>query len=407
MICPFCRKETMDGAPFCTECGTQIPSAAGNSDNNVNMQYTGKYDFQSSAAAGNEAFPSIDSGQIQGPNAGHTGFGNQENNDRNGFGGTENWNGNTWSGSGGDSDIFGQAGFSDNQSEPFSTQPSSFNSNQFGPSPGGDLSWAGGSDPQDHWNRGGLPRPALIAIIVLIVILFLFGGILVADHFGIVRIPFLHTLDSENGNGGVTKPPVQNPDEGTGTTGPGSSSEPQPGSNTPNTPSPSTLGGGTNQGGSDLGTLSISVTDIEPADLSNYHRVSITGIDAAPGVDGTAAVNMISEKEDVWKTPKKNISSSNENAIGLSFKECGVKVIEIKAGNWESAEAYNADSRPIKIYLAIGGYNYPLSLNDLQTPHYIVLSRPFNTSEILLVIDSISNGTTGNVAVTNVTIYSE
>ena len=156
-----------------------------------------------------------------------------------------------------------------------------------------------------------------------------------------------------------------------------------------------------------IGNLSVSATDIEPPELGEYHRVSISGIEAAPGTDGTSAANMLSEGNEGWKISTRDLSNTENKKIRLTFNTCGVKIIEIKAGSWTSPEDYNSDARPTKIYLKLGDYDYPLSLNDVQKSHYIVLSHAYEASELTIVLDTISNGTTGNAAVTGITLYSE
>ena len=148
---------------------------------------------------------------------------------------------------------------------------------------------------------------------------------------------------------------------------------------------------------------------MEPADLSDedfYEKVDITGVEAADGIDGTKKTNLVTEDDSlVWKIPADLALSEEGKKIRLTFEESDVQIIRVKAGNWSGPENYNNDGRPIKINLTVAGVKYPLSINDAQKAHYIVLSKPYETKELILEIDSISNSLTGNCAITQFTIY--
>ena len=289
-------------------------------------------------------------------------------------------------------------------------------------------------------NGGGFPKPALIALCVLGLLVILFGGAVILDHFDIVKVPFIHTLvhgedkekkekdDPDKGEAGeepsdknepsAENPPADNPpaeeslkEEPEEEPSKEESSKEKPSKEEPSKedssdkdPSEEKADG---KKTAESGKLSVSVTDIAPPELDDYRQVGITGLDAAPGAEGTAPVNMIGGSDDVWRTEVSRISSEDGKKIRLTFPESRITAVEIKAGNWTSKEAYNEDSRPIKIYLTLEGRSYPLSLNDKQVSHYIIFSRPVTSTELLMRIDSCSNDTSGYFAVTDIAVYSE
>ena len=438
MRCPYCGEEMPDGDIFCTKCGARLGSSVeAGAESTLNKQYGGPY-------GGGSPFPSMDPGQNQGGGFGG-GFGSYQSTNNNGWETGENQDDNSCPGSFADPQGEGFASFSNSSSgfsgHPFDS-PSGGNGNPFDNSSGsffqdntpadnhfdrsaGTSGWDGGpgkdpfgtmdEEPSSAWNqslgenpnspgRRGLPRPVMVLLIILAVLLFLIGGLLIANHIGVIRFPFFHSEESGPGS---------DPDTGSGPAAQEGSAaeEPEKEEEAPlpegkeEKPEPADTAPAEDTDPADLGTLSMSVTEIEPSELGNYRMVTINGVEAAPGIDGTAPENMISRDNKVWKVAKSTISSGKGNTIRLLFDKCNVKVVEIRAGNWAGAEEYNADSRPTKIYLTMEGYDYPMTLEDVQVPHYIVFSRPVETDELNLKVDSISNGTTGNAALTSITVY--
>lgn len=273
-------------------------------------------------------------------------------------------------------------------------------------------------------NGGGLPKPALVALCILGLLVILFGGALILDHFGVVKVPIIHSLvhgeDKEEKDEPAEEKPGKEPsDKDEPSAQEPSAQEPsaqepsaqEPSAEEPSKEDPSDEDPSQEKAGdkkaAESGQLSVSVTDIAPPELDDYRLVGITGLDAAPGAEGTAPVNMIGGSGDVWRTEVSRIASEDGKKIHLTFPESGITAVEIKAGNWTSKEAYNEDSRPIKIYLTLEGRSYPLSLNDKQVSHYIIFSRPVTSTELMMRIDSCSNDTSGYFAITDIAVYSE
>ena len=223
------------------------------------------------------------------------------------------------------------------------------------------------------------------------------------DHFKVIKVPVIHDLfagrESTDSDDNTASSDSEQADEPAAE--PAGTDEPVP--ETEAETETEEEAGGLNVG---VG-LSVTVTDVEPPEMTDYQKAAVSDLDAAPGIDGTGSVNMLSEDNSVWKIRKDQVLSVEGSKIRLVLRDARVKVIAIKAGNWTSPEAYNEDARPTRMRLSIGSFSYPLSLNDRMVPHYIVLSDPVETSEILLQIDQISNDTTGNFAITGITVYSE
>lgn len=371
MICPFCEQETPDGRTFCSKCGNSLETAY-RDDRHMRPAGENHYNYGQGQGAG------FGGGPMYGANQQEQGFRNGEENRtqnfENGYGDQDQGFGNGFGG--GD-------GFSDFDSEPSSQFGQHFDDTDsvIMDNPGG-------------WKKRSLPKPVLILIIIAFVFLILCVAAFTADHFGLFKLPFLsgkddqaaaavtaegNTVSEDNGDAGeeVAEEPEKDGEETTGPTVDNS------------------------------GQISISVTDIEPADMESFRQIDVQGIESADGVDGTAAVNMLNNDNSIWKVSKDTITSDEGSKIRLTFDKCKLRVIKIRAGNWASAEDYNNDGRPTKIYLSANGYEYPLTLNDEQKEHYIVLSHAYETEEILLTVDAISNNITGNCAITNISVYAE
>lgn len=441
MVCPKCRKMVPEGNAFCTSCGTPLNNASQNnpSADFSNSPFSGQSAPEKPTSGQDATFFGSGGGSQQensfgggfgqsqdasftgfesNPQSGFGGFGGGDN--ASAFGGNESFADNPYVSSGPQSGFGGFGGgdsssaFGDNQ--PFAADSPYVNPNPIPESasfPGTGTSF--GAPAQ----KKGLPKPALIAIIAAVVLLLAAGSLLIANHAGIIHLPFLS--QTGDASGGQADAGTDNHTDTGSTTGTDTGNH----SDTGNTTDTDNQTGAGNMTGTDsntttavpavpsgpsdpsIGSLSVSSTDIEPPELEQYQRVSITGIDAAPGSDGTSASGMISEGTEGWKISTGDLSNSENKNIRLTFNTCGVKVIGIKAGSWTSPEDYNSDARPTKIYLKLGEYDYPLSLNDVQKEHYIVLSHPYETSELTIVLDSISNGTTGKAAITGITLYSE
>lgn len=409
MVCPNCGKMVPEGNAFCVSCGASIN---GSGSNNQSADFS-SFQHPGQSAPGNPA---------SGQGASFSGAGG-ESQQGNSFG-------NPFGGGFGQSQNASFAGFESNpqtgfggfggedSSPSFGENPSFAADNPYvNPNPIPDPSGfpATGSNFGQPSPKKGLPKPALIAIIVVAVLLVVAGGLLIANHLGVIHLPFLPQSGAESLNhsgddgdddkGGTAATDADDTvDTDTGNTPAADVDNPvEGGTNTPVTP----VAPASNPSDPSIGNLSVSATDVEPPELGEYQRVAISGIEAAPGTDGTAAANMLSDGKEGWKIPTSDLSNSENKKIRLTFNTCGVKVIEIKAGSWTSPEDYNSDARPTKIYLKLGDYDYPLSLNDVQKAHYIVLSNAYETSELTIVLDSISNGTTGKAAITGITLYSE
>ena len=402
MICPNCGKMVPEGNAFCVNCGASINSSGPNNQpaDFSNYQYSGQSASGNPASEQGASFSGAGGDSQQGNSFGNSfggGFGRSQDASFTGFGSDP------------------QAGFGgfggEDPSPSFGENPSFAADNPYvNPNPIPDPSGFPASGPNfgQPSPKKGLPKAALIAIIVAAVLLVAAGGLLIANHLGIIHLPFLPQtgVESQDHPGGQgdedagSTTGTDTDDTAGNTPGTNADNAGNDGTNTPVVPT-------ANPSDPSIGKLSVSATDIEPPELGEYHRVSISGIEAAPGTDGTSAANMLSDGKEGWKISTRDLSNSGNKNIRLTFNTCGIKVIEIKAGSWTSPEDYNSDARPTKIYLKLGDYDYPLSLNDVQKAHYIVLSHAYDTSELTIVLDSISNGTTGKAAITGITLYSE
>ena len=436
MICPNCGENNPDENIFCNKCGKKMLVApnAGNKSDSVENTY--------GADSRESVFGQSGHGDQAGFGQDNAGF----------FDTSPNTFGQTDAGFGDGGGSFskgsfgGQSGFG--QTSGFGSQDSFFQNNSFGDHGGFDqgngfedngglFQNQGGSIPGgNNFNfpetgtfspdypdtgsrsgRGGIPKPVLIAICALTAILTISVIALILDYRGLIKIPVMHGLIhgqegqiSQEGNSEGVEEDAHKKDsdkddpdkENQGQEDSGkkdSDKEDKDKNDTGNENHVSSKQEPT--------TLSLSVTDIEPPEMNNYHRISLKEIQAAPSEEGSSTSNMIGDNDEVWRTEVRNIQTDDGRKIKITFEKSKAVVVAIKAGNWTSPEAYNMDSRPTKLYLLLGDHTYPLSLSDRQVVHYIVFSNPVELSELSMNIDSISNDTTGYFAITNISVYGE
>lgn len=155
---------------------------------------------------------------------------------------------------------------------------------------------------------------------------------------------------------------------------------------------------GANEAGADAGVPAVISADLisTPASVDPYVKLGVASATATSvidqeGHDNSAAMVLDGRDETSWQegVPGNGVGEG----ITLRFdRECKVKYMSFKLGNWRTEDYYWQNNRPKMLEIRTGNSTSLIVFPDAKTEHWIAFSDLCPTSEIQLTIKEVYQG---------------
>ena len=105
---------------------------------------------------------------------------------------------------------------------------------------------------------------------------------------------------------------------------------------------------------------------------------------------------------------QEGVEGNGEGEVITAYfdQETTVTAMVFYLGNWRNERAYRRNNTPMEMEITLGGFTYNFTFEELMQEQYVIFSEPVqHVTEVVMKINSIYEGVTGDTCISEITFY--